>query len=833
MSEIAIKPHTSVAESLSAYTQLGKSVPVSLSNEIVRLLSDQLYQSPLKAIEELVVNSYDADAHECRIFVPTISTHLKDMVVVYDNGIGMGYEGLVNLWQIGRSNKRSEEIERRSSRRQIGKFGIGKLAAFAIAHKLTYISKSENEILSVTINFEDFSSSPSGGGTQIELPVRKIVDWNTFVSESELRTALVSACVDVDALDSDSSNSWTVVVLESLKDESENFQIGRLTWVLSTAMPLKNDFRLYLNCAAVSSSKEEYSRVVDINLAKLPSERLDSLNKKTGDDWRVEGGLLKSDSFPAGITGSAIMTDRMLSGKSDDIERSHGFFIRVRERLVNEDSPLFGLTALTHGRFGRFRADIKADDLDKALKASRETVEESRMKDVFRDFLRELFNEANSRYDTYLSKQAKSVNKEGVQKIVPPRLVEYPVADALITQRNDAKGAEADEGWFYIDVPKETDFERLLQDLYHSPRSKYTYAYTQNGTTSRLVKFEPTTATFWINEDHDFVREYADEGSSILMLEDFVTAEALLEVYLRENQVPPHIIGQVLERRDELLRSLVKDHTYSLKTISTMLKDSSNNDHELEISLVVAMRALGFVATHIAGPGEPDGIARFIEYSNGEKKITLEAKSSDKVPSLHAIDFAGLSEHVGRHNADGCLLIAPSYPGDSKEDNAAAYRAIELRISCWTVEQLANFIEVAESRQLAAKDVLKIVMSAYSPDDVSKAVSKLLSDPDWDTTMLYRAVLEQLRFLDGKLLDSLRTVDMITGRIIDQPGFGGLNSTEPVEKAIKELANASKGGMTLRDRTLLVHVSLDELERRLGNLTKNAVIPRKLSNFRL
>ena len=45
-----------------------KEVTVKLSNELVRLLSDQLYQSPLKAIEELVVNSYDAGAAVCRLF---------------------------------------------------------------------------------------------------------------------------------------------------------------------------------------------------------------------------------------------------------------------------------------------------------------------------------------------------------------------------------------------------------------------------------------------------------------------------------------------------------------------------------------------------------------------------------------------------------------------------------------------------------------------------------------------------------------------------------------------------------------------------------------------
>jgi hypothetical protein len=37
-------------------------VRVRISNELVQLLSDQLYQSPLKAIEELVVNAYGTGA---------------------------------------------------------------------------------------------------------------------------------------------------------------------------------------------------------------------------------------------------------------------------------------------------------------------------------------------------------------------------------------------------------------------------------------------------------------------------------------------------------------------------------------------------------------------------------------------------------------------------------------------------------------------------------------------------------------------------------------------------------------------------------------------------
>ena len=97
---------------------------VQLAPEIVPLLSAQLYQSPLKAIEELVVNSYDADASNCFVSIKELT------IAVVDNGVGMDLDALKNLWHVGRSGKRTDQnYIKLVKRTQIGKFGIGKLAA--------------------------------------------------------------------------------------------------------------------------------------------------------------------------------------------------------------------------------------------------------------------------------------------------------------------------------------------------------------------------------------------------------------------------------------------------------------------------------------------------------------------------------------------------------------------------------------------------------------------------------------------------------------------------------------------------------------------------------
>lgn len=62
-----------------------------------------------------------------------------------------------------------------------------------------------------------------------------------------------------------------------------------------------------------------------------------------------------------------------------------------------------------------------------------------------------------------------------------------------------------------------------------------------------------------MNADHELVIAHEDEPGARALLEDVVTAEALLEVYLREQGLSRHAVGEVLERRDLLLRSLTRD----------------------------------------------------------------------------------------------------------------------------------------------------------------------------------------------------------------------------------------------------------------------------------
>ena len=817
----------------AALSELGaneRQITVSLSNELVHLLSEQMYRSPIKAIEELVVNAYDADATHCRLTVPLPPSDV-DFLAIYDDGVGMDVDGLQDLWHIGRSNKRDEEVQKRLKRRQIGKFGIGKLATYAIANLVTYVSKSSAGINGVTMDFRRFAEDPTGGHP-IGLDITSL-DVEAVTSSQEFTT--VFERLDLDVNDLRDLDSWTLVVVEDLKPRIARIRRRDLNWVLSTAMPLRDDFELTLNGTQVVSRKAEFTVEVSFSVSDLPQARIEALEAKSADGWRLESGTLLSNTFVQGIRGDIVVTKQSLyGGKSSDLARSHGFFVKVRGRLVEESDPLFGIEPLSYEVFNRFRADLEADDLDEVVTAPREGFEASDMIDDFESVLQTLFYEARGRYEALQRDREEKEGrlKEDERNFVNPSLVERPIADALTMSADDeGAGSDADETWFYLRLGDLTTAE-VIERLYDSERERYGYEEIESGRSGRLAVFDPGSATFYINVDHPLVQAHSDPKSRYL-LEDVVTAEVLLEVYLREQGMRPPQVGEVLERRDQLLRSLAADHIFSLDAIAAQLRNSVDDEHDLEVNLVIAARALGFVAKHLAGSGRADGVARFSEYPGGERKIALEAKSSEEVPSLDAIDFAGLAQHARDEGAEGCLLIAPAYPGSRRGDDAqAAKRARSERVSCWTVEQLASVVAAAEKRHISAADVLAIVLSIYAPDDVAASIETLLADPSWVPQELMGAVVDALRSLEGRLADSPRTVDKVASEITHNPTFASVPQSQ-IRTAVQAVVGASQGLLQLiGGDKIVIRGTYDELERRVGQLIGRAGETRRLSTFK-
>ncbi|MGN6201280.1 MAG: ATP-binding protein [Solirubrobacterales bacterium] len=836
-----------LAAALDADGEFQENLTVEIAYEVIQLLSEQLYSSPLKAIEELVVNSWDADASECRVFVPTPDV-LADIapttaIAVLDNGHGMTVDDLRNLWHVGLSSKRDAGWEQRANRTQIGKFGIGKLASYAIARRVTYLTKVQGEpVRGVTIDFEQFRTAENGDGDveSVTLRMMRFDEPDRLLEEPQVASLLEGLDVGGDILSESGWEHWTLVVLESLKPKAADVTEGRLRWVLSTAMPAASDFNLYLNKTNVASSKLTGDFPVDFTITEVNPERLKSLKKATGVEWTVDGDRLVSDSFPVGVRGRIRVAERSLyaaSGKSEDLGRSHGFFVRVRGRLVNETDPLFGAKPVSFTTFYNLLAEVDADDLDSFITAPRDDVVQATEKEHFRSLLLELFNEARTRHEAHLDEKDKEDQKREESRIyVNPQLVERPVADVLV---NEAGGSEAKD-WLLLD-PGEDDeaLQRLIESLYEeSPeRRRYTYKYTGSGNQQAIARFDADQGIFWVNEDHDLVIANQDDPEARRLLEVVITAEAMLEVYLREAAIDPRVVEFVLTRRDQLLRSLARDELYSLKAIAASIRSARDSANELEIAVVGALRSLGFVAKHVSGSGTPDGEAWYEVYGPEQKTFTLEAKSSKDVPSLGNLDFGGLRQHYEDkrdEGAEGCLLVAPAYPGQNEpEEGQVGKRATTQSVSCWTIDSLSAVVEAAEVRHITAEEIQKIVLTKFKPGEVKEAVDLLLNDPGWSRRSLYMAILDSLEALKGHMPNSPRTVDMLAAQIAMKSDFAGIERDDILDAA-EQMAQASKGMLhvTRTDGTIRVPGSLDELRRRLKGMTGDHGEPRRRGTFR-
>lgn len=198
------------------------------------------------------------------------------------------------------------------------------------------------------------------------------------------------------------TENWTVALLSDLKEMATALRVGRLTQVLQSAMPLRDDFSLYLNGDPIVPRKLLGNKIGPWTLGK----EIAKLGKPAPEDLQVsiDGSLSEDDPLHFGLvhpklgrlTGYAEVYDSLLTtgGSSSGEYRSHGFFVYVRGRLVNIEDEYFGIdrNLLRHGTFSRFRMVVNVDRLDEELRSSRETVREGELLLLTRKTLQAVFN---------------------------------------------------------------------------------------------------------------------------------------------------------------------------------------------------------------------------------------------------------------------------------------------------------------------------------------------------------------------------------------------------------------------------------------------------------
>ncbi len=758
------------------------NIEVRLSYRIVELFSEGLYTSPNKAMEELVVNSFDAGAQGVHVL---LSPNLHDQdatIAVIDDGEGMGQEGLKRHWLIGISNKRDLPVLPRG-RKQIGKFGIGKLATYVLANRLTHISKSGGRYYSTSM---DYSVIDTRVGQDVEpkSPIKiALRELNTTQAKRAVKPWVETAAFrasKVRLFGETSPTAWTVSVMSSLKDKVHEIKPGILRWILRTALPLRPDFGIWLNGEKLFPSRGAKNRIkrwtLGRDLVDLPRPRPRGITQSEDKDEPPASEHRFGINVPGlgRATGYAEAYKDLLTGKSDEISRSHGFFVYVYGRLLNVTDGHFGISPdeLRHGTFGRFRLVIHMDGLDVGLRSNREAVGEGPLLETAQDLLRAIFNAVRPEIEKRVEREEPGAKLARKLAASPASLSRTPIVElsrAVVEGRNNSRylivptfQSDADRKAFLADLEGRTAGDDFVTDI-----------SIEFGGSSRdgIARFDTVTGSLRLNGWHPFIATFHDEfinkhwGQPLELL---AMAEVLAEAHLHSIGVNPNESDEFLSTRDQLLRHLANDSgRQSALSVANALLDARNSPSQLEECVCDAFRSLGFDVTPLGKSGQPDAVAaaHLSADDNGNPrhyKVSLEAKSKQqagKPVSAKDVGIAAVIRHRRQFECDHAIVVGPAFPTSKGERSAlgtsiaddrakSAKEGSHATTTLINVDDLARLVRLRPVKQLGLQKIRELFRQCSLPEESAAWVTAISAASV--TKPPYRRIVETVEQLQRK-----------------------------------------------------------------------------------
>jgi hypothetical protein len=706
------------------------TVNVKISYKIIDLFSAGLYSSPNKAFEELVCNSYDAFADKVCVYVPSDLTVGGAFIWVCDNGESMDQQGLKELWKIGNSRKR--DPEREAKRLQIGRFGIGKLATYVLANKLTYICKKDGRYLAITMDYTAISENKDGLDIEeLELSEREISEKDAVIALAPYMN-ISKNLLPFEIFGDNAAKTWTFVILTELKPKALEIKEGRLKWVLRTAIPHNPGFRLYYNGTEIDSSKISMPIKKTWILGKDDdtAESLDFAEcRKEGDKYFIDFETLK------GVYGQIdLYEDSLLEGKSQGLGRSHGIFLMVRERLVNLDDPLLGMEAFSHGAFNRSRIVIYADGLDENLTSTRESIKESKPLRQLKDYIKKKFNNEVKKY--HFDEQNRIDNE---------RNISYRLSQTSLTYSKRPLYVFAEK--FYNDEiinpilierpPLELKTEllgELKADLSSEESIIKDVQWCILSSEDPIAKLDLTKGLLKVNLLHPYIANYSDTYKNPLPVQFIAITEVLTEAHLYELNLDESTVNDIMRRRDTTLRRLALSDRVGAPVVAQILRDSIADPTGLEDAVYKAFLALGFEASKIGGNGKPDGTANaFLGYSDIDKNnnyvITYDAKSTGKERiQASTAKLSGIKRHQTDYHANFSVVVSVDYEGADDRDSAICKEARQQKITVMKAKDLMRLLLLSAPHQISLLKLRDLFETCHTPYEVSEWVDKIQNE---------------------------------------------------------------------------------------------------------
>ncbi|MGT2755732.1 ATP-binding protein [Streptococcus ovuberis] len=225
---------------------MSEKLHFKVSSGLKDIIGRDLITNELVAIFELVKNSYDADATEINIVINSYD----NSIIIQDNGKGMDRYDIENKWLfVAHSEKKDSE------RVYAGSKGIGRFSCDRLGSKLTLLSKKNNELSELTIDWGEFEKNSLDEFEKMEV---------TYRSNSE-----VSNLFELE--------SGTVLKITELRDTWSKERVEKVFSALQRLVnPFVDDGKIKINIKYFSSASQiaEIDREVSNNIATV-------LDKKT------------------------------------------------------------------------------------------------------------------------------------------------------------------------------------------------------------------------------------------------------------------------------------------------------------------------------------------------------------------------------------------------------------------------------------------------------------------------------------------------------------------------------------------------------------------------
>jgi hypothetical protein len=137
-------------------------------------LGVQMYKRRDVAIAELVANCWDAGATHVTIMIPEPGSYDPDTssIVITDDGAGMDEDQVQNEYLVVGRNRRKDGSDVAGGRPVMGRKGIGKLAGFGVASKMTVITWRDGVSTKLELDVAELTKE---AGVTAEVPLTGII----------------------------------------------------------------------------------------------------------------------------------------------------------------------------------------------------------------------------------------------------------------------------------------------------------------------------------------------------------------------------------------------------------------------------------------------------------------------------------------------------------------------------------------------------------------------------------------------------------------------------------------------------------------------------------